>query len=183
MVDSQRDAIGLALQRLGFSLNSTDSNELESAKAALIAQKPLVLAYVLDEAKDKMVAGEAAIAVVWSGEAIYAMRENSDLDYAVPLDGGNVWFDGMVIPKTSQNKELAEAFINFLNEPDIALANTEYTGYSTPHMEALGMLSEEEANNKAAYPDRDSLANAEVFVHIGDMLMKYDQIWTEVKAY
>ena len=107
MVDSQRDAIGIALQKLGYSLNSTDPAELEAAKHELIKQKELVLAYVVDEAKDKMVAEEAALAVVWSGDAVYAMRENSNLAYAVPKNGGNLWFDGMVIPKTAQNKELA----------------------------------------------------------------------------
>lgn len=136
MVDSQRDAIGIALQKLGYSLNSVNPTELEAAKQELIKQKEMVLAYVIDEAKDKMIAGEAALAVVWSGDAVYAMRENPDLDYAVPKNGGNLWFDGMVIPKTTQNKELAELFINFMNEPEIALANAEYTAYSTPHLEA-----------------------------------------------
>ncbi|MGB4378942.1 MAG: ABC transporter substrate-binding protein [Limnochordia bacterium] len=183
MVDSQRDAIGIALQKLGNSLNSTDPAELEAAKHELIKQKELVLAYVVDEAKDKMVAEEAALAVVWSGDAVYAMRENSNLAYAVPKNGGNLWFDGMVIPKTAQNKELAEAFINFMNEPEIALANAEYTGYSTPHMDAREKLSLEGDIEKVAYPNPEDIANAEVFVHIGEMLREYDRIWTEVKAH
>ncbi len=183
MVDSQRDAIGMALIMLGHSLNSTVPEELEAAKQKLIAQKPLVLAYVIDEAKDKMVAGEAALAFVWSGEAIYAMHENSDLDYVIPKEGSNIWFDGMVIPKTAQNKELAEKFINFMNETEIAAANAEYTGYSSPHLEALGLIDPWFVNNKAAYPDKDDLAGCEVFVHIGDMLKEYDRIWTEIKAH
>lgn len=183
MVDSQRDAIGIALQMLGYSLNSTVPAELEEAKQALIAQKPLVLAYVIDEAKDKMVAGEAALALVWSGEAIYAMRENADLDYVIPRKGSNIWFDGMVIPKTAQNKELAEKFINYMNEAEIAAANAEYTGYSSPHIEARKHLDPEIVNNKAAYPSQDDLVNCEVFVHIGEMLKEYDRIWTEIKAH
>lgn len=183
MIDSQRDAIGLTLKRLGYTLNSTNPAELEEAKQALIAQKPLVLAYVVDEAKDKMVAGEAALAVVWSGDAVYAMRENPDLDYVIPVEGGNLWFDGMVIPKTSNNRELAEAFINFLNRTEIALANTDYIGYSTPHVEARKLLEPELANNLAAYPEQEDLDNNEVFVHIGEMLREYDRIWTEIKAY
>lgn len=183
MIDSQRDAVGIALQKLGYSLNSTNPDELEAAKQELIKQKGLVLAYVIDEAKDKMVAEEAALAVVWSGDAVYAIRENPDLAYAVPKDGGNLWFDGMVIPKTAQNKELAETFINFMNELEIALANTEHTGYSTPHLEARARLSPEQANDPAAYPDPEDIANAEVFVHIGEMLKEYDRIWTEVKAH
>lgn len=183
MIDSQRDAIGITLKKLGYSLNSTKASELEEAKQALVEQKPLVLAYVVDEAKDKMVAGEAALAVVWSGDAVYAMRENPDLDYVIPGEGSNLWFDGMVIPKTSNNKELAEAFINFLNQTDIAFANTDYIGYSTPHVEAHKLLDPELANNIAAYPPEEALDNTEVFVHIGELLRDYDRIWTEIKAY
>lgn len=183
MVDSIRDAIGVALQKLGYSLNSTDPKELEAAKKALIEQKPLVLAYVVDEAKDKMIAEEAALAVVWSGDAVYAMKENPNLAYVIPKEGGNLWFDGMVIPKTAQNKELAEAFINFMNRPDIALANAEYTGYSSPHIEVKKQLAGKFAGSQAAYPEEADLEKAEVFVHIGDMLREYDRIWTEVKAY
>ena len=183
MVDSQRDAIGIALQKLGYSLNSTNPAELEAAKQELIKQKELVLAYVIDEAKDKMVAEEAALAVVWSGDAVYAMRENPNLDYAVPKNGGNLWFDGMVVPKTAQNKELAEAFINFMNRPEIALANADYIGYSTPHTEARQMLELDPAIERVAYPDPEDIAHAEVFVHIGEMLKEYDRIWTEVKAH
>jgi len=183
MMDSQRDSIGIALKLLGYSLNSTNPAELEEAKTKLIEQKPLVLAYVVDEAKDKMVAGEAALALVWSGDAVYGMLENPDLAYAIPNEGTNLWFDGAVIPKSTQNKELAEAFINFLNEPEIARLNAEHTGYSIPHVEARKLLPPEIVNNQAAYPEEHELDNVEVFVHIGDMLKEYDRIWTEIKVH
>lgn len=183
MMDSQRDVIGVILKMLGYSINSTNPVELEEVKNKLIAQKPLVLAYVIDEAKDKMVAGEASLALMWSGDAVYGMRENADLDYAIPKEGTNLWFDGVVIPKTTQNKELAEAFINYLNDTEIALLNADYTGYSTPHIEARKLLDPEIANNKAAYPDQADLDNAEVIIHLGDMLKEYDRIWTEIKVH
>jgi len=183
MLDSQREAIGVALIRLGYSINSTDVNQLNEAAELLKEQKPLVLAYALDETKDKMVAGEAALALVWSGEALYAMDENPDLDYAIPQEGTNLWFDGMCIPKGAKNKEGAEKFIDFLCRTDIAFRNADYTGYATPHTEARELLDPEIRNNKAAYPDEEDLVNAEVFVSLGEVVREYDRIWTEVKAF
>jgi spermidine/putrescine transport system substrate-binding protein len=184
MIDSQRDSIGIALKMLGYSLNTDNEKELEEAKDILIKQKKdgLVLAYVVDEVKDKMIAEEAALAVVWSGDAIYSMRENPNLDYVIPKEGTNLWFDAVVIPQNSKHKEEAEKFINFLCEPDIAFKNTDYIGYSTPNSEARKMLDPELANDKTAYPDEADLKNSEVFKNLGKMLKTYDRIWTEIKA-
>jgi len=182
MLDSLRDSIGITLKMLGYSLNTKDDKQLEEAKQMLIKQKPLVLAYVGDEVKDKMIGGEAALAVVWSGDAMYMKRENPDLEYVVPKEGSNMWFDSIVIPKTSQHKKEAELFINFLCDPEIAYRNADYIGYSTPNTEALKMLPGEVTSDKTAYPDESILANCEVFEDLADSLVKYDRIWTEVKA-
>ncbi len=182
MLDSQRDSIGLTLQMLGYSMNSRNIDELEEAKEKLMEQKPLVLAYVGDEVKDKMVGGEAALAVVWSGDAVAMKWENPDLEYVLPKEGGNLWFDAAVIPKTSQHKKEAELFINFLCEPEIALRNTEYIGYSTPNSEAMKMLDEELLNDSTAYPSDEDIKNAEVFEDLSDTLDVYNRIWTEIKA-
>ncbi len=182
MLDSQRDSIGITLKMLGYSLNTKNPQELEEAKEALIAQKPLVLAYVGDEVKDKMISGEAALAVVWSGDAVYMMRQNPDLAYTIPDEGSNLWFDAMVIPKTSKNKELAEQFINFMTRTDIAFKNTDYIGYSTPHTEAKGQLEPELLEDEAAYPTIEDLVNSEVFEDLSSSASIYDRIWTEVKA-
>jgi len=182
MLDSQRDSIGVALKLLGYSLNSTNPDELEEAKNLLIKQKPLVLSYVGDDVKDKMIAEEAALAVVWSGDAVTMKRENPNLEYVLPKEGGNLWFDAMVIPKTSKNKEAAELFINFMCDPEISLINVDYIGYSTPNAETMKMLDEETLNDKTAYPPDEDLANCEVFEDIGENLKLYDRIWTEFKA-
>ena len=182
MLDSQRDSIGIALKMLGYSMNSKDTEELEAAKQALIKQKPLVLAYVGDDVKDKMISGEAALAVVWSGDAVYMIRENPDLDYILPTEGTNLWFDAMVIPSTSKHKTEAEKFINFLCEPEIAFKNTDYIGYSTPHIEAKKMLEPELLNSIAAYPKEEELVNSEIFDDLSSVIREYDRIWTEIKA-
>lgn len=183
MLDSQRDSIGAALLKLGYSVNTLDPGELAEAAQLLKDQKPLVLAYVVDEGKDKMVSGEAALALTWSGEAMYAIDENDDLAYAIPKEGTNMWFDVMAVPKGAKNLEGAMKFMDFLNRPEIALRNAEYTGYATPNLAAREMLPEEVRNDRAAYPEDEDIANAEVFVNLGETLKDYDRIWTEVKAH
>ncbi|MBQ0000786.1 MAG: extracellular solute-binding protein, partial [Clostridiales bacterium] len=136
MQDSVRDAFGVTLKYLGYSLNSKDRDELNEAMELLIQQKPLVQAYVVDQVRDKMIGNEAAIGVIYSGEAIYTQRENSDLEYVIPDEGSNIWFDSWVIPKIAENKENAEKFLNFLCRPDIALMNFDYITYSTPNVAA-----------------------------------------------
>ena len=182
MLDSQRDSIGVALLKLGYSLNTKDIAQLEEAGELLKQQKPLVLAYVVDEVKDKMVAGEAALAVVWSGDAVQGMAENENLAYAIPKSGTNMWVDSMVIPKGAKNKEGAEKFINFMLSTEIAYLNTKHVMYSTPQTEAKKMLDEWILNNPAAYPSDEALENTETFQALGDVLREYDRIWTEVKA-
>lgn len=182
MLDSQRDSIAVALKKLGYSLNTRDENELEEAKQELIKQRPLVLSYVGDEVKDKMIGGEAALAVVWSGDAIYMMWENEDLSYAVPKEGTNLWFDAMAIPKSSKNKEAAEKFIDFMTDPEIGKRNAEYIGYSSPNTASVELLDEETRNDEVAYPDMNSLEGSEVFEDLSDIIEVYNRIWDEIKA-
>lgn len=183
MLDSQRDSIGVALKKLGYSLNTRNLDELEKAKEELIKQKPLVYAYVGDEVKELMVGEEAALAVVWSGDAVALMRENENLAYAIPKEGTNIWFDNMVIPKNAQNKELAEKFINFMNRPEIAAKNAEYIGYSTPNVAAKELLPDDMKNSNVAYPSKEEIANTEIFLDVKDMITVYDKIWLEVKSH
>lgn len=183
MLDSQRDSIAVALLKLGYSINTLDLDQLAQAGELLKEQKPLVLAYVVDEGQDKMIAGEAALALVWSGEATNARMENPDLAFAIPKEGTNIWFDVMAIPKNAKNKEGAMAFINFLNDPEIALRNAEYTGYAIPNGTARGMLDPKINEDRSIYPEEEDLVNAEIFVNLGQTLKDYDRIWTEVKAH
>lgn len=184
MQDSVRDAFGVALKYLGYSLNSTDLDELTAARDLLIKQKPLVQAYVIDQVRDKMIGNEAAIGVIYSGEAIYTQWENPDLEYVIPKEGSNVWIDSWVIPKNAQHKENAEKFINFLCRPDIALMNFEYITYSTPN-EAGRALIEDPAirNSKIAFPDAKELERCETFKFLGDKNdATYNELWREVKS-
>lgn len=182
MLDSQRDSIAVALKKLGYSINTKSLEELEAAKAALIEQKPLVLAYAGDNLKDMMIGGEAAIAFCWSGDAVYMISENEDLAYVIPKEGSNLWFDNIVIPKGAQNVEMAHKFIDFLSRPEIGQKNAEYIGYSTPNKETLALLDPEISGDKTAYPDDADLANLEVLLDLGDFIEAYNRVWTEVKS-
>lgn len=182
MQDSQRETIGVALQRLGYSLNTNKVEELEEAKQSLIEQKPLVLAYVVDEVKDKMINEEAGLAVVWAGDAMQIIAENENLDYVVPKEGSNFFVDAIAIPKAAKNKKSAELFIDYLNRPEVAAKNIEYIMYSTPNTEAKKLLPEEVSTSPIAYPTSEVLAKCDIYLDLGDKITLYDRIWTEIKA-
>ena len=184
MQDSVRDAFGVALKYLGYSLNSTDLDELTEAKNLLIDQKPLVQAYVIDQVRDKMIGNEAAIGVIYSGEAIYTQKENPNLEYVIPKEGSNIWIDSWVIPKNAENKENAEKFINFLCRPDIALKNFEYITYSTPNDAARALIEDEDIrNSEIAFPDLSQYDNLETFQYLGtEADQMYGDLWNKVKS-
>ena len=185
MQDSVRDAFAVALKRLGYSLNSTDSKELQEATDSLKEQKDLVQAYVVDQVRDKMIGNEAALGVIYSGEAIYTQRENPNLEYVIPKEGSNVWIDGWVIPKNARHKENALKFLDFLCRPEIALKNFEYITYSTPNKAARALIEDDDIRNSTiAFPTADMLKNCETYTYLGsDMDFEYNELWNEVKAY
>ena len=184
MQDSVRDAFMVALKLNGYSMNSTNPDELNTARDSLIAQKPLVQAYVIDQVRDKMIGNEAAIGVIYSGEVIYTQRENPDLEYVVPKEGTNVWIDSWVITKDAPNTENAEKFIDFMCRPDIALKNFEYITYSTPNDAARDLIEDEDIrNSKIAFPNLSEYHNLETFTYLGDDADSlYNELWKEVKS-
>ncbi len=185
MLDSYRDSMGVALKFLGHSMNTEDILALEAAKEKLIEQKHIgtLKAYQVDETKDKMVANEAALAVMWSGDAQYAIDLNPDLAYAVPQEGSNVWVDCMVIPKNARNKENAEKFIDFLCRPDIAQKNCEYIWYSSPNSGAIELMGEDYTSNATINPSEETLSRCEYFRDISELYRPiYETLWLEVKS-
>ncbi len=184
MQDSVRDAFMVALKLKGYSMNSLNEAELNEAKDALIAQKPLVQAYVVDQVRDKMIGGEAALGVIYSGEAIYTQRENPDLEYVVPQEGTNVWIDGWVVPKNAPNKTNAEKFIDFMCRGDIALMNFEYITYSTPNTVAQQMIEDEDIKNSTiAFPDLTQYENLETYKFLGEEGDElYNNLWKQVNS-
>ena len=150
MQDSVRDAFAVALKSLGYSLNSTDLDELEAAKKLLIKQKPLVQAYVIDQVRDKMIGNEAALGVIYSGEALYCQKENPDLEYVIPKEGSNLWIDALPsFRKMHKTKERERRLSTTLCCPDIAKMNFDYITYSIPNSAGRELIEDESMREKA----------------------------------
>ena len=132
MPNNPRDAFGVAQYLLGYSVNSYAEEEWYSALEKLKEQKPLVKGYVMDEIFNKMESGDAAIAAYYAGDFLTMYCENDSLAFVYPDEGTNVFVDAMCIPRGAKNKAAAELFINFMLEPEVAIANAEYICYASP---------------------------------------------------
>ena len=182
MYNSPRDLFVAPLEILGYSINTTDEAQLDEAKELLLAQKPLLQRYVMDQIKDSMISGSASIAMCYSGEVLQLQAANGDLKYVVPKEGSNYFIDSWVIPANAENKENAEAWINFLNKPEIALKNFEYITYSTPNTGAQELLDEELLENPAVFPGEDILSKCEVFHSLGtDGDALFNDLWLQLR--
>lgn len=183
MMNSVRDSFTPALKLLGQSLNSTDDAILQDALDLLDKQFPIVYAYFVDEIGDEMISGNAHMALVYSGEAAYAMDFNEDLAYSVPKEGSNLWVDSWFIPKTCKNEEAALKFMDFLCREDIGMVNFEYVYYASPLTPVVEALDEETRSNEAIIPSKDSLMNCEVFTAISDEKTAYlNHLWQVLKS-
>ncbi len=182
MYNNARDTLGIALLKLGYSLNTTDEAQLRAANDLLVQQKGLLQAYVSDEIFSKMESGSAAICPVYSGDAITMMEENPDLSYTVPKEGTNRFVDCACIVKDAPNKQAAEKYINFLCRQDIAELNRAYTCYSTPQQQVYDALDTEEKANTVTYPDAATLAKTEVFTNLPQSTLElYNTLWDQLK--
>ncbi len=183
MFNNQRDAFGIALAYLGYSLNSTNPAEWQEAFELLQEQRPLVQAYVMDQIYDKMASGEAAIGPYYAGDARILMEENEDIGFYVPNEGTNFFVDAMCIVKGTQHKAEAEAFINFMTDPEISCENIEYICYSTPNSATLEMLDPEIAGNPNYYPPQEILDNSEIYTDLPtDIYELMNDLWVEIKT-
>ena len=183
MFDNPRDAFAIAESILGYSLNTENENELRAAADLLTKQKGLVQSYVMDQIFDKMQRGEAWAAPYYAGDYLTMVEENPDLAFSFPEEGFNIFIDAMCIPKGCQNKEGAEAFINFLCRPDICAANLDYLGYSAPETAAKELMDPEVTSSPVAYPDDETLARTESFGALSTQATQMmNDLWLNVKT-
>lgn len=184
MQNSVRDSFVPALRLLNYDINTEDFEQLNEAVQLLIDQKPLVYAYYVDETADEMVAGNAAMALAYSGEAAYAMALNEDLSYTVPQEGSNLWIDSWFIPKSSTNKENAQKFLDFLCREDVALQNFSYVSYPTPNTKALAQIDDEIKNDSTIFPSDEVLSNCAVYRQAAkETTERYGYLWKILKSY
>lgn len=184
LADGAREVMGMSLNSLGYSLNETDEPKLQAAKANLMKLTPNIKAIVGDEIKLLLANEEAGLGVVWSGDANEIMSENENLNYVIPKEGSNVWFDNVVIPKTAKNVDGAHEFINFMLDPKNAAKNADYVGYSTPNEAALKLLDRDVREDKRFYPDKQVTDTLEVYENLGkEMLAHYNELFLEFKMH
>lgn len=183
MPDSVRDAFMIGLKKLGYSVNATDKDEIKVAADELIEQKPLVYKYANDSARDLLANGSAAVGVVWNGEYIYTKELNDDVEFVIPKEGSEFFIDSWVIPKDAVNKKNAEAWINFLCKAEVAAKNFDYLYYTTPNEAALELIDEEYLNEKAVFPDEDTISRCETLSMLDPETTElYSTYWKKVKS-
>ena len=187
MFDNARDSFGIALKKLGCSMNTLDEAHWQAAYEALAEQKPLVQGYFMDQVFQKMTNEEGWLAPYYSGDGANMMYDevdgNENIGYFVPHQGTNLFVDAMCVLKGSENKEAAEQYINFMCRTDVATANAEYICYSTPHTEALDELSEEVSGNPMFYPDQEVVEKAEVYITLpADTIKLQKDLWIRLKC-
>ncbi|MBU8878616.1 ABC transporter substrate-binding protein [Bacillus sp. FJAT-29790] len=184
LVDGAREVMGMSLNSLHYSLNDKDEAHLIEAKEKLDRLTPNIKAIVGDEIRMLMENEEAAIGVMWSGTAQEIMWENDKVEYVVPEEGSNLWFDNMVIPKTAKNPDAAHMFMNFILDPEVAAQNADYVGYSTPNKAALSYMDEETISDERFYPDEEMTARLEVYENLGKrMIAYYNDLFLEFKMH
>lgn len=183
MMNSVRDAFIPALRLSGYGINDSSEKHLREALQLLDKQFPIVYAYFVDEIGDEMISGNAHMALIYSGEAAYAMDFNENLAYTIPEEGSNLWIDSWFIPKTCQNQEAAMLFLDYLCGHDVGMANFEYVYYASPLTSVVEALDEEVKNNEAVIPSKESLAECEVFTSLDDeKTALLNHLWQELKS-
>ena len=183
MFDNPRDAFAISQIRLGIPLNSKNEKDWIHASEDLKAQKPLVQAYVMDQIFDKMGNGEAALAPYYTGDAALLTQRNSDIGFVIPKEGTNKFVDAMCVPKNAEHPNEAMAYINFMSDPEIAVENIKYIGYSSPESEVKNRLDPQISSSKICYPDDEILKNTQVFISLPDEITSLiDMLWISIKT-
>ena len=184
MYDSEREAFCIAFKTLGYSMNTSDDNEIQEAYQWLVdMNNKLKPSYVTDEVIDDMCNGAKAFALVFSGDAAYILSENENMRYYEPEQGTNIWIDCMCIPSNAKSAKLANAFIEYIISYDVSYANSEYVGYTSPNAEVAEVLSSEDGDyygNEAYLPRTDNPLD-ETFVDNESQRRKISELWVKVK--
>ena len=183
MFGNSRDAFGVAQYMLGYDVNTLEKSELDACAKKLTEQKPVLQQYVMDEIFATMQNEEAWIAPYYAGDCLVMMEANPDLAFYLPEDQGfNLFIDAMCIPSCAQEKEAAEAFINFLCDPEIAAANMDWITYGTPLSAAKEYMDPETVSNPVAYPSDEALANGTSYAFLPEDISRYmESLFMEVR--
>ena len=184
LYDSERDSFMMALKSLGYSMNTSNEEELQEAYKWLVqCVETMEPEIVTDEIIDNMAQGRKALGLIYSGDAAYVMSENEDMGFYLPMEGTNLWSDAMVIPANAKNPDLAHEFINYVCSYEGAYDNSSYVGYTSPNTEVMEELSGEGGDYEGinAYIPRAGYEKDEVFEFDEQTRKVISNLWSKVK--
>ncbi len=181
MLDDAREVIGAALVYSGYSVNDVSEEALTAAHEVLKVWDRNITQFDSDSYKNELQDGTTWLAQAYNGDALQQMAENSDLDFILPKEGAAMWMDNIVMLNSSQNKDLAYEFINFLLEAEIAQRNSEYTMYPTPNLAAMRNMGEAFILNELINPSEEYLEKCYMIDFLGDEARKIDSIYEDIK--
>ncbi|MEN9218317.1 MAG: spermidine/putrescine ABC transporter substrate-binding protein [Gloeomargarita sp. DG_2_bins_126] len=182
--EESRATLGTVLIALGLNPNTTEAREINRARDWLIQHRRNIVAFAPDTGEELLNQGEVVLALENSGDVFQVMAENADIAYTIPREGAILWVDNMAIPKGAAHVELAQKFINYLLEPQVAAQISNYTHYATPNQTAIQekLIQEEDLRNPAIYPPPEVFAKLQVLQDLPPAVLKlYDAAWSEVK--
>jgi spermidine/putrescine transport system permease protein len=182
VLDDQRALIGIALKKLGYSINETDPVKLEQAKQELLKLKGNIKTFDSDSPKTQLINEQAAAGYMWGAEAALAQKENKNIKVFFPKEGMYLWQDNFVIPKGAAHKKNAEIFINYILDPKVSAEISKVFPYANPNVAAHQYIDKNTLNNTAVYPTDSDVKKGERIKDLGDATKLYDKIWTEVKG-
>lgn len=182
VLDDLEATIGAALMHLGYPLNSVDPQHLAAAAQLLRAQRPLLQAYTSDSYKERLIAGEAWVALGWSGDLVQASQEEERIDVIVPQGGTMLWVDSMAIPRAARRPDLAHTFIDFLLDPHVARDNALAVQYATPNTAAFRLLPDEVRADLRVYPPKEVLRRSQWLAYRGPQIARLEAVWRQVRA-
>ena len=175
MFNNSRDAMAIAMQQCGINPATFTKADIDKAVVKLKEQKPILKKYVMDQVFNEMEGDQSALAPYYAGDIAVMMEENENLDYCLPASGSNLFYDAMCIPTCSENKGNAEAFINFMEKPEIAAENCKYLRYGTPNSKAPDYLDDSIKNSELTFPSEEYLKKCYIFENIDDDVFNYMQ--------
>ncbi len=182
LLEDIRETIGMALKHRGLSYNTTGEKELKLALQDLIAQKKLTMCYTSDQVIVYLTSGDSWLSMAFSGDAQQACRQNPDVKYIIPKSGASMWVDTMCIPKRAPHPEYAHLWINYMLEPQVSAALSDFTFYASPNSEARKLVSKTLLDDQSIYPPDHVLDRCEELEDIGKAVFIFDRLWTELKC-
>lgn len=183
LIDSMRDMIGAALKYKGYSLNSTDPKQLKEVRDLIIDAKKRCLGFDGSVGgKNKVLGKNAAAAIVYSGEGVRAMSEDTNVVYFIPKEGSQIWVDNIAILAKAPHRDLAEKFVNFVLDGEVGAKISSFTSFASPNKAATKFIKAEDLNNPAIYPNEATKAKLEFLTDLGGKSRIYDEVWTQIKA-